>query len=183
MEPDKVIKTFTSKKGNVVVFRHLKRSDLQHMLIYANTLIREDTFIGLYGKPLTATEEQEYLEEELKGVRLGNVIHVAVVINGMLAGSASVKRNRIRRKKHVGEVAIALLAKYRNEGIGIELMHTLVKEAKKMNIRLLELTCLENNPAGLHLYEKVGFQRVGIVPKAIFYKNTYINEVVMYLPL
>ncbi len=183
MKQGAIIKTFKSKKGNAVVFRSLRSRDLNDMLAFANALIREDTFIGLSGQPLTRAEEQKHLDDALKRMKSGDLMHVVVEINGVFAGSAELRRNPMRRKKHVGEIGISLLAAYRNEGIGRELMNTLIHEAKKKDFRLVELTCFENNPRALHLYEKIGFRRVGIIPEAILYKNEYVNEIVLYLPL
>lgn len=46
--------------------------------------------------------------------------------------------------------------KYRNLGIGTQVMNALIDMAKKMN-RDIELECFGNNPA-IHLYERMGFK-------------------------
>jgi len=183
MKPGQMIKTFTSAKGTVVTFRYIKRDDLDGALQYINTLIAEDTFIGLYGKPLTRSEEKKFLEESLKDLKTGEKSHIIVEVNGHIVGEAELRRQRLPRNKHVGSVAISLLSPYRQEGIGTELMKTLVKEAKRLGMRLIELTCFENNPRALHVYEKIGFRSIGVIPGAIIYKGKYVGEVVLYLSL
>ncbi len=183
MEFGKVIKTFTSKKGNTVVFRYLREDDLDAMLAYANALIAEDTFIGLYGEPLSREEEKKHLDETIEGMKKGDKIVVVAEINGVYAGSGDLRRETIRRKKHGANIGISLLKEYREEGIGTLLLKVLIDEARTMGLRLLTLTCFENNDRALHVYEKLGFKQVGLVPEACFYKDKYIGEVVMYLRL
>ncbi len=183
MEFGKVVKTFTSKKGNTVTFRYLREDDLDRMLLYINALIAEDTFIGLYGEPLTREEEKKHLDETIEGMKKGDKVVVVAEINGVYAGSGDLRRETVRRKKHGGNIGISLLAKYREEGIGTELLKSLIDEARTMGLRLLTLTCFENNDRALHVYEKLGFKQVGLVPEACLYKDKYYGEVVMYLKL
>ncbi len=174
---------FISKKGNNVIFRYLQEDDLDGMLSYINTLIAEDTFIGLYGEPLTREEEKKHLDETIESMKKGDKIVIVVEINGQYVGSGDLRRETVRRKKHVGNMGISLAAEYRSEGIGAELMASLIAEGKKLGLRLLHLTCLENNDHALHLYEKLGFKRCGYIPDACFWKGGFVGEVTLYLPL
>ncbi|MBI3343093.1 GNAT family N-acetyltransferase [Candidatus Gottesmanbacteria bacterium] len=183
MKPRQIIKTFTSKKGNNVVFRYAKSDDLEAMLSYINALIAEDTFIGLFGKPLTRDEEEKTLKEILEGMKKEDKVFIAVEINGAYKGNAGIDREKTRRKKHVGNIGISLAAEYRSEGIGAELMTSLIEEGKKLGMKLLYLTCLENNDHALYLYEKLGFKRCGYIPNACFWKGSYVGEVTLYLPI
>ncbi|MEK7119576.1 MAG: GNAT family N-acetyltransferase, partial [Patescibacteria group bacterium] len=72
---------------------------------------------------------------------------------------------------------------YRQEGIGYQLLSTLIEEGKKAGLKLLILHCFENNDRALHLYEKLGFKRAGLVPGVYAYKGTFVGEVTLYLPL
>lgn len=183
MQFGEVIQTFQSKKGNSVVFRYLREDDLDGMLTFINTLIREDTFIGLYGEELTYEEEKKVFGEAIDGIKKGDKIIIVVEINGIYSGSGDLRRETVRRKKHGGNIGISLLKEYREEGIGTLLLKSLIDEARTMGLRLLTLTCFENNDRALHVYEKLGFKKVGLVPEACLYKDKYYGEVVMYLKL
>jgi len=174
---------FISKKGNNVTFRYLRENDLDAMLSYINTLIAEDTFIGLYGAPLTLEEEKKHLDETIESMKKGDKIVIVVEINGQYVGSGDLRRETVRRKKHGGNIGISLLQEYREDGIGTKLLTHLIAEGKKLGLSLLHLTCLENNDRALHLYEKLGFKRCGYMPNACFWKGGYVGEVTLYLPL
>ncbi len=182
MEFGKVRKTFQSKKGNSVVFRYPKEEDLEDMLAYANALIAEDTFVDLSGKPITREEEEKWLREGIEQMEKKEKVHLVVEVNGKHAGNAELRRGKLRRS-HGAEIGISLAKQYREEGIGTELLRALIDEGRHLGLRLLTLNCFEGNDRALHVYEKLGFKKVGVIPGAILYKEKYIGEVKMYLPL
>lgn len=182
MEFGKVIKTFKSKKGNEVSFCYPTLANLAEVLTFANALIAEDTFIELSGKPITLKEQEKWLKELLDQVKKKERIHIVVKVKGRYAGNGEVRIGKYRHG-HVGNIGIALASPYREEGIGTELLKKLFDEARRAGLRLLTISCYENNPRALHIYEKLGFVRAGTIPGAIKYKNGYVGEVIMYLPL
>lgn len=182
MEPGTIIHRFQSKKGKQVVFRYPKESDLEAMLAYINELIREDTFVEMSGQELTREEEQKFLDETIRQMKNNEKCMVVVEINGKYVGSGAIVRQTYR-KRHVGIVGLSLAKPVRNEGIGTELLKTLIAEAKKMNLRLLNLNCFENNTGACYVYEKIGFKRTGFTPEAILFKGKYVGEVNFSMPI
>lgn len=65
----------------------------------------------------------------------------------------------------------------RKKGIGTKLMHFLMEEGKKRNIRTFFLEVRESNAAAILLYEKIGFQKVGV--RRNFYEKPVENGIVM----
>ena len=180
--PDaKIIKTFTSKKGNPVTFRYPAPEDFEAIWAYACDLAAEDTFVELAKAP-TREEEQEWFTGVLKDIKEGNKTYMAVFVDNAYAGSGEIRRGKGRRK-HTGEVGLSLGSAFRSEGIGTELLRTLVDEGRASGLRLLTLNCFETNDAALRVYEKVGFKKAGVIPGAIAHKDTFVGEVKMYLAL
>lgn len=182
MEFGKVIKTYKSKKGNDVVFRYPTTEDFFIVWKYACDLAAEDTFVELSGLPPGEDEERKWFEQMITSASEGSAVYLHVYINQVLVGSGEVSKGKYRRK-HVGHLGISLAPQYREEGVGTELMKLLIEQSKMLGIRLIELSCYENNPRALHVYEKLGFQKIGIMPNAIAWKGGYVGEVKMYLPL
>lgn len=183
MKLKKFFKTFRSKKGNTVVVRYPTRSDLGDMHEYINELSREDTFLSVLGKTYSLEEEKDFLRMTLANIRKGLTRHYAVFVNNEYAGNCEVERPKEYRQQHIGILGISLRKTYRGEGIGRELLQMLIEEGKNMGLRLLKLSCFENNPIALDLYERFGFKRVGVIPGAIAYKGGYVGDVIMYLSL
>ncbi len=181
MRSETGIKSFKNKKGNDVVFRYPTADDFQDMFSFACDLGSEDTFVALDAPPKEA-DERIFFDTMLRNTQAKDAIYISVYVNGVFAGNGRVDRGK-RRHHHVGEMGISLRAAYRNEGIGTELMKSLIDEAKALGLRLLTLSCFENNAPALHVYEKLGFQKAGSIPEAIAFKGKYVNEVHMFLPL
>lgn len=182
MELGKIIKSFKSKKGNDVVFRYPRPEDFGAVWGFACDLAAEDTFVELSGKPPTETEERKWFDDVLEKIEKKESVHIAVTVHGVYAGGGRVDRGKLRHA-HVGHIGLALAPKFREEGIGSELMQALIDEARTIGIRLLSLSCFENNPRAHRVYEKLGFQTVGITPGAIAFAGGYVGELQMYLPL
>jgi RimJ/RimL family protein N-acetyltransferase len=182
MKLGQVVKTFTSKKGHKVVIRYIKREDLDDLTDYANNLIREDTYVGLSGDLVTREHELKYLEDSIKKIEKGEKIHLVVEVNGAFVGVSEIRRYD-RRSQHVGEIGISIGKQFREEGIGTLFLQTLIDEGKKLGLSLLVLNCFECNSLAIHVYEKLGFKKAGIIPEMYKYKNKFVGEIKMYLPL
>ena len=59
---------------------------------------------------------------------------------------------------------------YRNKGVGLILLKHLINISEKLNMNCINLEVNENNLPAIHLYEKVGFKKIGIR------KNYYKQE-------
>lgn len=182
MKQGKIIKTFKSKKGNTVEFRYPTPDEFQTLWNFACDLAAEDTFIELSGPPPNEKEEKNWFAQMLKDVSNGDAIYVHAYVNDHFIGNGRILKGKYRHS-HVGHMGISLVPEYREEGIGTELMKALIALAPSLGMRILELSCYENNPRALHVYEKLGFQKIGIIPKAVAWKGGYVGEVKMYLPL
>jgi len=178
----KVLTRFQSTKGNDVVIRYTKWEDLDDMLAYANALSKEDTFVELSGEKLTRNVEIKYLGDLIQDMEKGEAVCLVAIVNGKYAGSSEIHRG-VRRKKHVGMIGISLSAAFREEGIGSKLLEAIIGEGKKMDLRLLAMNCFDVNTRALHVYEKLGFRKAGLLPAAYAYKGKYHGEYTLYLPL
>ncbi len=91
--------------------------------------------------------------------------HVALVaeIGGVVIGMAV---GELERKEHklVGHVwTIEVLPPYRNRGIGRRLLEALESELKARGAVECYLEVRTDNKPALHLYEKLGYERLGVL--------------------
>lgn len=181
-QPGQIIKTFTSKKGNLVILRLAKKENLQAMTEYINELSREDTFISFSGEQITLDEERKYLDDLLLKTEKGNAGELIAVINDNIIGICGFTRKE-KRSLHFAEMGISIKKEYRAEGIGKEMMRSLLDLAKQMEIQYMQLSCFANNEVACSLYKKFGFEQVGKIPNKFLYKGDYVDELVFFKEL
>ena len=179
MNLKKYQKTILTKKNKKIILRFPERGDVNKLLQFGNKLVEEDTYI-LLTKRLTKKEEVEYLEKRLKAIEEKKRISLLAIYNGKIIGNGGVDRKE-SRQKHIGELDISVSKEFRDEGVGSVLMEELITLAKNfLKLKILFLRVFGNNKRGIYFYGKLGFRECGRIPKAVFYKGKYEDEVIMY---
>ena len=84
-----------------------------------------------------------------------------------LIGFISVNRGNSKRSEHTAYIAIGIIQKYVNKGIGKLLFEEIENWALTYGINRLELTVLTHNEIAIRLYEKIGFKKEGIREKSM----------------
>lgn len=87
------------------------------------------------------------------------------------------------RMSHRSELSITVLKEEWNKGIGSMLMERIIEFAKKEQIELINLQVRSDNMAAIHLYQKYGFQKGGIIPAFFKIGSEYIDFDLMTLDL
>ena len=83
----------------------------------------------------------------------------------------------LMEEAHVTHVAV--LQELRGQGLGREMMESLIQHASDCGARFMELECRKGNAAALSMYHKLGFLRVGF--KKNYYPDTNEDAVVLAL--
>lgn len=177
MKEGTFIRCFTAKDGRDVTLRAPRWSDLDDMLEFINSLVEERAEIARDRK-LTRDEEAEWLGRHLAAVETDRKAVVAVEVGGRFVGQVEILPEG-GYSRHVGQIAIGIRCGYRDIGIGTELMKEAERQARRLELELLTLEVNATNDRARHVYEKVGFQVVGRVPKATKMSGTYIDHIIM----
>lgn len=81
-------------------------------------------------------------------------------------------------KNHRAGMGIILETKNRNKGIGAEAIHLLTEYAfSTLDLRQVYANVIQGNTASLHLFEKMGFEKVGVKKDWIFSEGNYKDEI------
>jgi RimJ/RimL family protein N-acetyltransferase len=179
---------FQTKLGKKIILRAIRWEDLSQILEFANRLVEErdsNPDLGIIlDRRQTLESEARWLGEKLASIELGNQVSVvAETEEGTLVGNSEVTRGSSSDEFHHGKLGISVLKEYRNQGIGLEMMKTLVQESQKAGLKTIELEVFANNPQAYHIYEKAGFKQVGRIPKKIFRLDRFVDVVVMAIEL
>jgi RimJ/RimL family protein N-acetyltransferase len=174
----KVVKEFFLQ-GRKVVFRYPRRGDSEGMVRCINSLVREKAFIG-EAKRITYKEGARRLNSEIRKMRKGREIMLCVEIDGKYAGSGRIYRKPLDVEKHVIELRVRLEKPFRKMGVGPQLIMALEDMGKKdMKAKVVELSCLALNRHAAHVYKKLGYKKVGRVPKGSKRGSRYCDDLIM----
>lgn len=184
LKPGQVITKFRTDKNREIVIRVPVMTDLSEELRYINELVTEDTYLfrGPEHNKVTAKEEKKWLKDFLDRIKKDEAVLLSCFIDAKLIAGISLERGKYR-EAHVGEIGIAVAKDFREEGIGQKLFTIILEEAKKRKYKILCLHVFANNLRAIHVYEKFGFIKTGVLPKGFFHKGKYIDQVLMYKEL
>ncbi|MFH2111481.1 MAG: GNAT family N-acetyltransferase [Candidatus Bathyarchaeota archaeon] len=177
LKPGTIHNRFTARDGREVILRTPKWDDLDDMLDFINSLVEEEVMITVNQKQ-TRESEIDWLARKLTNLEKDKIINVVAEVEGRMVGSCEVEP-RPGRFSHVGILGISVKQGYREVGIGQELMKEVERQAAQMGLESIILEVFDTNDRAVHVYQKMGYTRIGAIPDGIKYKGEYVDSVYM----
>ena len=165
-------KEITLKNGKSAILKTPEIVDAAAMLAYIKQACGETEFLLRYPEEWdSVTVESE--EKWVKNLRESkNTLAITCFIDGEVAGNCEITFRSGMKTSHRAVLAIAILEKYWNLGIGSAFFKEMIAAAEaREGIEIIELEFIEGNDRAKHLYEKFGFRIVGERPDAIKLKG------------
>lgn len=170
--------------GKEIVLRNARQEDASMLIDYLKTVTGETRFL------MCGPEEIQYtIEQEENFIREHNdsedKLLILAFVDGEYAGNCSFQgRSGNRREAHRAGIGIALFQKYTGQGLGKLMLKKLLEEAGKNGYEQAELTVVDGNTRAYRLYESVGFEECGRIPRANKYEDgTYADDIWMVMKL
>ncbi len=178
-----IIKEFTRKKNIVkILFRDARKEDLDGIWKNFNSVVRDGCYIPIKTEVTSEFEKSNWLlNHEIDD----NIVLVAVDItdkkkDNIIAGQCVIEHVTWEAAEHVGELGIIINEDYRDIKLGRELMLQTIKRARETGLfKKINLAVFHDNYNAIHLYEKIGFKRVGLRPKQYYLKKKCYDEILM----
>lgn len=173
------VKNIILKNGQNITLRSPEKSDAQAVLDNMKITCGETHFMVWYPEELERPLEME--ENFLDSVCQDKKSFMIAAFDGdKLIGCASLmKMGEPLKYQHRGGLGISIQQKYCNDGLGTLMMKELLTYAKQ-NFEQVELGVYDDNIRAIHLYEKLGFQRCGVLPRVFKLKDgSYHDEILM----
>lgn len=153
--------------------------------LYEERAAGEPIGISLYDQPPSQPSEIDWFSSlyrrELEGAAMTRVAE----LHGHAIGSCTVTpggHGKNTEMGHVGALGVLLHWKHRNQGIGRLLLSDVIERCRS-NYETLRLSVFSNNAHAIRLYERLGFVRCGLLPRAIRRGSTYYDSLEMFLSL
>jgi len=172
---------FTAKDGRSILLRRPRWEDLDGLLDFVNSLVREEAPINRIDE-VSRSEEGEFLARRLLDIENKKIIQLVAEVEGKIVGNAEVVKLS-GRESHAAKLGVGVRSGYRRMGIATKLIETLIRQAKKERLRIILLAVYENNLPAITLYKKLGFKEIGRTPKGVYWKGKYIDDVKMAMEI
>lgn len=180
---DGILKTIKLKDGMELLLRQPKVEDAEAMIEYLNIVGGESDNL-LFGKNefrLTVEQEREYLKNINDN---DNALMLLGIIDNKIISVSQVNASNRKRIAHNSELAISVKKEYWGMGIGTAVMEELIDFARSSNtIKNISLGVKASNKKAQHLYEKLGFEKVGVHRNFFNIDGNYDDEILMDLYL
>lgn len=100
---------------------------------------------------------------------------------GEIVGLYILHPNSIGRCGHICNASYAVKASVRGKHIGKELVTHCLSEAKKLEFRILQFNAVvATNSAALHLYQTLGFTRLGTIPDGFRMDDGHYEDIIVH---
>lgn len=168
---------FSDKKGRMIEIRPARPEDAAMIIAAINQVAAEKRYLTTDYFEATVEQEQAFITNQAIS---GNLFLVALHENEVI-GTLTAQRARGKYRAHVAEFGLSLLARYRNAGIGSQLIARLLLWCDAAGIEKLNLEVFHDNARAIALYQKLGFHQEGIRKKQIKIGGHYIDLIQMTL--
>jgi len=101
--------------------------------------------------------------------------------NGRIVGLYILHPNNIGRCGHICNASYAVASEMRGRHIGEKLVKDCLKKGRELGFRVLQFNAVvESNVHARHLYERLGFIQLGIIPGGFRMKDGYYENICPY---
>lgn len=88
--------------------------------------------------------------------------------------------NNVGRCGHIANTSYAVKSTKRGLHIGEKLVIDSLKKAKEAGFKILQFNAVvATNYGALHIYEKLGFVKLGVIPKGFLMKDLHYEDIVL----
>jgi len=154
-------KRLTDRTGQQFTVRTAQPDDAEALLAYIRPVAEETEFFVIEPDefPATVDEERTWIQDHLD--HPGKIILLAESA-GSIIGSVTFEVGNFRRVSHRGNLGLAVVREWREQGVGTALLQAFLEWAESNPA--IEKVCLDVfaiNERAIRLYKKLGFTEEG----------------------
>ena len=157
----------------VYIVREYEKQDILQMVDIWNEVVEEGV----------AFPQEDFLDEESGEAFFAaqTLSAVAADEKGKLYGLYILHPNNVGRCGHISNASFAVKSDARGLHIGEMLVRDCLQRAKTAGFSLLQFNAVvENNIHARHLYERLGFHQVGMIPEGFRMKDGHFENIYVY---
>lgn len=159
-----------------MIIRRYEISDLDEIIRIWNDIVDEGN----------AFPQEDLLDFDSAKTFFENQSYCGVaVLDDKVRGLYILHPNNVGRCSHIANASYAVDHKCRGRHIGEKLVTDSIEQSKRLGFLILQFNAVvETNASARHLYERLGFKQLGVIPKGFRMKDgTYENICPYYMEL
>ena len=157
-----------------IIVRTFERADTPDAVTIWNQVIEDGV----------AFPQLELLDEATGQAFFEEQTYTAVAADrdtGEVVGLYILHPNNVGRCGHIGNASYAVRRDRRGQDVGEALVRDCLRMAKALGFRLMQFNAVvATNAPALHLYEKLGFIRLGTIPGGFLMKDGHYEDIVLF---
>ena len=156
------------------MIRDFEEKDISQMNAIWNEIVEE----GI------AFPQRDLLDAETGYAFFASQVKTRVFVddNGQIPGLYILHPNNIGRVGHIANASYAVRSDLRGQHIGEALVRDSLEQARSAGFRIMQFNAVvDTNVHALHLYERLGFVDLGIIPGGFLIRGGHYEDIhVMY---
>ena len=155
-----------------ITVRAYQPSDLPDMIRIWNEVVED----GI------AFPQEHFLDEQTGAEFFAKQTYSAVAeVDGKVLGLYILHPNNEGRCGHIANASYAVDRSARGKGAGEALVSHCLETAAALGFRLMQFNAVvKSNLGAIHLYEKLGFVRIGEVPGGFLMKDGHYEDIILF---
>lgn len=103
-------------------------------------------------------------------------------LDGKPVATRYIAPNKVGLGSHVANTGVMIDKSYRGKGLGKQMMEFGINKARELGFKAIQVNLVVcTNTASIKICQKYGFEIIGTLPKAFYYKQEkYVDAYVMY---
>ncbi len=155
-----------------VVIHQYRKSDIPAMTEIWNRVVEDANAFPQRDKLSEKDAEAFFAAQTFSGV---------AEKQGQILGLYILHPNNVGRCGHIANASYAVQENCRGYHIGEKLVKHSMKMGRTLGFLLLQFNAVvRTNTGAIHLYEKIGFHRIGVIPKGFLLGNGEYEDIVLY---
>jgi len=155
-----------------IIIRECKESDIISMQHIWNEVVNEGIAFPQI-EPLTIEEAKTFF---------ANQSFSAVAENdNEIVGLYILHPNNVGRCGHLSNASYAVKSSARGLHIGEKLVKHCLEKGRELGFRILQFNAVvKTNYSAVHLYDKLGFIKLGVVPEGFLMKDGVYEDIILF---
>ena len=124
---------------------------------------------------------EKLTEQEAKDFFSSQTFTGVAIGDDQVLGLYILHPNNIGRCGHIANSSYGVDEKYRGQNIGEKLVRHSLEMGRKFGFSILQFNAVvSTNASAIHLYEKIGFHKLGVIPKGFLLGNGSYEDIILY---